>query len=312
MKLRILTPKLVGEVLATSIYTSNGGLLLKGGVVLNTRFLNHLTSLGITTVYIEDENTDITLQEKLDALIRVQVLKDIRDEFMQIAKSKQVDDTEVKRIVNTLIMNINLSENAFAPNNITSSEGDTAFVTHALDVALLSIAVGVGKGYSSEKVQHLAIGALLHDIGKLFTKDSNEHSEVGYDIARTNTWLPSTSTIVIKQHHDVTPPNTHEYSKIVNVCNAYMNLQASNLLPYQIIEQLAINTPFDTYQDFVKTVYTYPNGMEVILNNGQNGVVVSQNKGFPSRPVVVARSAYGLDKLNLTKDLTLFIDQIVI
>jgi HD-GYP domain-containing protein (c-di-GMP phosphodiesterase class II) len=79
--------------------------------------------------------------------------------------------------------------------------------THSVNVAILSIGLGINTGMNRDVVERLGIGALLHDIGKGAIKSSilNKReilSESEFEIMKTHV---SEGEKLLKMHADVTP-----------------------------------------------------------------------------------------------------------
>lgn len=54
-----------GDIIAKTIFTENGNVLLGTGVELSDRFIERLKNLGIDTVYIEDKHTTDIIPEDI-------------------------------------------------------------------------------------------------------------------------------------------------------------------------------------------------------------------------------------------------------
>jgi putative nucleotidyltransferase with HDIG domain len=119
--------------------------------------------------------------------------------------------------------------------------------SHTLDVAALSIALGRKMGYDEDALQELALGALLHDLGKLLipknimfksgrlTEQEFEvmklHPALGYKIIKDELKLPDCIARPALEHQEMYggggyPQNLkaneiHPYSQIVKVADVY-------------------------------------------------------------------------------------------
>lgn len=330
VKLRILTKKLIGHKLAMPIYMANGVVLLNAGNTLLEKLIMKLQDLGINTVYIEDDSYEIELQEMLISKIRLELINDIKTIFDEIKKNNKVDETLVEKIVDKTIENLNLSENAFLYNNVSyDKNSDFHLILHSFEVMIYSIAVGVNLKYNVKKLSSLGIGALLHDIGKVFEAGEN-HTKIGYEFIKKNSKIPTTAYVCLLQHHEyedgsggpqgLTSDKIYELSKIVGICDAYVNLlhNESSPLPNDVIEIMTAKavTKYDheIYRGFTKAIYCYPNGLEVRLNNGKVGIVVKQNKDLPTRPIVAIFEDNKPVLLDLTtqKYQTTFIEEVIL
>lgn len=124
---------------------------------------------------------------------------------------------------------------------------DGVTYSHTLDVTSVSIAIGVKLGLSNAALKRLALGALLHDLGKLFipkpimfkekrlTNDEfavmQHHPEIGYRIIREELGLDDDIARPALEHQELWAgggyPQSlqgnqiHEFSQIVKVADVY-------------------------------------------------------------------------------------------
>lgn len=317
----------IGEKLAAPIYMLNGLMVANKGVVLSEKSIKRIKEMGIESAYIMDENEDVQVEEVLPAQIKLKILKLLDNLFNEAAKKGKLDQKLTIGIVDEIIENINISENAFLLNNIGRQDKDIDLCKHSLNVAILSILVGKNRGYDDKKVLNLGIGALLHDIGKLFTQ-GKDHVTKGYDFVKNISWLSPTSTICVYEHHEnqdgsgypigIKGDKIYELAKIVSICNEYVHLNIDkNIMPNETMDIITAKATNcfdpDIYRNFVQSIYCYSNGISVKLNNGLEGVVIMQNKNFPTRPVVCAyKNGTPFHTYNLIENPTLFIEKICI
>lgn len=326
MRLVLLNEKLIGEELAIAIYLSNGMIFANEGTILSSNNIKLLKNVGIETVYIKDDNNAINLREILKTPIRLQVSRRLKIVFDTIKKSKIVDESEVTNIADLIIDNIDVSENSFMLNNIGQRNNEFRLVTHSINVTVLALITGINMKYSRDKLEKLAIGAILHDVGKLFT-EGEKHCREGYNLIK-NTRIPVTSYMCILRHHEnedgtgypdkIPGSKIHEFAKIVSICDEYNNLLQSGkfALSSTAIEYITSlsGKKFndEIFKYFIGSMYCYPNGLYVRLNDGKLGVVVYQNRDFPARPMVGVIENGVPTICNLMKNLTLFIEKVII
>lgn len=327
MRLVLLNDKLIGRELDMSIYLPNGVVFASKGTILSQSNIIILKNIGIDTVYIKDEDYNIELKETIKTPLRLEVTTLLKKVFEDIKKNNIVNEEKINEIVDKLITNIDASENSFLLNNIGHKNEDFKLVSHSINVCILSILVGINKKYSKDKLQKLAIGALLHDVGKLFD-NSKEHVKAGYDLIKNRSRIPVTAYMSILQHHEFEngtgyPERTkgekiYEFSKIVSMCNEYLNLTQSEKfpLPSMAIEYInsLVGTQFNSevYKDFINSVYCYPNGLYVRLTNNEKGIIIYQNKNFPTRPIVGVLKDGSPILYNLLENLSLFIEEVIL
>lgn len=325
VKLMVLSDKAIGATLASSIYNSNGMLFMNRGILITDKTLFHLKKIGISTIYIEDGNSEVNLQEVLEPSIKIQIIKSLKAEFVSISKNKKINDDVFSNCVKLIIENINLSENALLYDNIGHEDELMKLVTHSLNVTILSVMVGIKRKYDMKKINSLGMGSLLHDVGKLIST-GEDHAEQGYKLAKLNSMFTPTINVTILQHHEnvngtgfpqkINGEKIYEFAKIVAVCNSYINNLSLGILPHEALEKITAqaNIIYDaeTIKDFSSTVYCYPSGLTVQLNNGMSGTIISQNQNFPLRPIVEVVVSEGKKYINLLKELTVFIDKVII
>lgn len=326
MRFALLSNALIGNELAVPIYNDNGMIFINKGIELSEKYIEAIRKLGINTVYVNDGNDEVSLEEILSSNTKLRLVRVLKNEFEKVKANKQIDENAIKNVVQQVIEEINLSENAFLYHNVRQMDETSKLALHSIDVAVLSIFVGAKKKFDEKKLFNLGVGALLHDVGKLIG-EGNEHPEAGYKYIKEKTSLAPTATICILQHHENNNGNGYpnkisgdkifEFSSIVSICDDYINsLVKQQLLPYQAIERIAAQTPYkfksETYQYFNEAICCYPNGLTVKLSNSLEGTVVEQNKNAPSRPIILISKGGKKGYIDLMKNLTLFIEQVKI
>jgi len=125
--------------------------------------------MGFPSVVIDDEITEgIIVADVIKESTRVQALKQIKETFllfkektshekMNVVKLNDLVEDIIEQITNNNDIICNLSEIRSVDNYLYA---------HSVNVCVLSIMTGLSLGYNHYKLNELAIGALLHDIGK--------------------------------------------------------------------------------------------------------------------------------------------------
>lgn len=326
MKFMALNEKTIGKELAVPIYTQSGMIYLNKGSLINERNFQQIKKIGINTIYINDGVDEITLQEVYETPLKLKAINELKNIFEDSKKTNYIQEVPLIKIVEDMIKHINISENAYLYNNVGKQDELFELCNHSINVTLLAIIVGYNKKYTPDKLLKLGIGAILHDIGKLFTSEK-KHVIEGYNLAKKNTYFSPTSYMCIRSHHEtengtgypdkLTGDKIYEFTKIVSICNEYMNMLSSEsvVLPHEAIETITAmgqqKFSNDIYKDFITSIYCYPNGLTVKLSNGSEAIVVNQNKDMPTRPVVAVKFNNELRCIDLVKMLTLFIDKVI-
>lgn len=310
-----------GNVLARSIYTGDGRPLLNTGVQLTVGMLSTLRRLGVTMIYIQDKRfQDVVVEEVVSEETRREALVNLAVAVQCIQGGKEFDTKVMSQTTNAIIDE--MIKNRKVLINLTDIRTmDNRLFVHSLNVCILSVVVGINMRLNRNQLTDLAIGALLHDIGKIEVPESvkkQEDEELPADLANDekHTWrgykrLRKKNDISIiaahcaLQHHEhidgsgyprgLKEEEIHQFAKIVAVANEYDNLISGDedrlpMLPHEATEVLMslAGKSFDheIVIQFLRAIAVFPTGMSVRLDTGQVGVVVGQHKGLPTRPVV--------------------------
>ncbi|WP_424767795.1 HD-GYP domain-containing protein [Paenibacillus sp. sgz302251] len=330
-----------GQYLGKSVYSGNGRVLLAAGVPLTVYMINTLNRIGVTMLYIQDPTfDDVNTEDILSEATKQAILHEMNNVFEAIRSGK---DWSSK--------NIGISAGLILDDVISSSEllvqltdirtKDNAQYVHAMNVCLISIVIGMNMGLNQSQLKELAIGALLHDIGK---NGAEEHDDTSIDIKKHHTWrgfelLKSKKEFslliahIALQHHEqsngkgipraLTASEIHLFAKIVAVANKYDNLinhlDGTGRLPHEACEDLMAMSEKQLEHailvHFVNIISVYPNGVTVRLSTKETGVVVRQHRGLPGRPVVrVVRTEdekLDITEVDLAQHTTVFIEAVL-
>lgn len=200
-----------------------------------------------------------------------------------------------------------------------SREGGLAF--HALNVMALSLMVGKTLRLTHEEMNHLALGALLHDIGKqdipprvlraaqrTAPEEDFYRAHIGYGIKAVSALrtLPEAVRAIIACHHEhwdgsgfpnrLAAEKIPRLARITAIANRYDNLcnpfdLRDAKAPAEALRQLfgSERTRYDPQllQLFIKTLGVYPPGTFVALSDGGVGMVVETNPSDLLHPLVM-------------------------
>lgn len=311
-----------GNILARSIYTSDGLSLLNAGVQLTVGMMSTLRRLGVTAIYIQDERfADVVTEEILSEQTKREALAAFAMTVNVVQNGKQLSSKAISEATSNIVDEIMRNQKVLLNLSDIRTKDNAQFL-HALQVCTLSTVIGVNLGLPKPQLQELAIGSLLHDIGKTEipikekqqedmeltgnVHDETQHTWRGYKRLRKLKEFSITIPHVALQHHEhvdgtgyprrLAGEDIHRYAKIVAIANYYDNLVAGDgvegrrLLPYEATERLMgyAGKRFDleTVIAFLRSIAIYPNGTSVKLSTGQIGVVVGQHLGLPARPIV--------------------------
>ncbi len=197
---------------------------------------------------------------------------------------------------------------------------DEYLYNHMANTGFLAILLGHNLGVSRVRLSDLALGAMLHALGRFRGPHQLlRRAELGPDEEAEEGLHPYRALAAMLEGHKLTtktltsavvalqydlhrgrtpvrlPPRYHPFAMIVRVCEEYDALTSEledrpALTPDQTIKAL-IEAPPEQYDPLILTVFTnmmglYPCGTTVSLSSGEVAVVVHPNPDQPKRPLV--------------------------
>ena len=195
-------------------------------------------------------------------------------------------------------------------------------VSHCLNTCILAIVFGVHLGLSKDSIIELALGALLHDIGKMRTPVSildkpsllsadefdvvKKHPVDGYNILRKHKELSEKCLEIVQLHHERIGGQGYPFGlkgekvpvhvRIVAIADVYDEITSNRVYHEGVPAHTGLNMMFnwgprdfgdDLMQEFIRCIGIYPIGSVVELDKGILGIVMSTNPGSRLRPVVM-------------------------
>ena len=214
-----------GMTVGKSLYDINHKLLLSKGSVISRTYVDRIKVLGYQGIYIDDElSNDIEVKDVIRDELRMKAVQSIKDAFIYSDVETKGGQKQIKAkmdITKMLISNIveEIIENKDTMVNLIDLKffDDYTFF-HSVNVAVLSVLIGVELGLSREHLFNLGLAGILHDIGKIFidkdilnkpsklTDDEylimKKHSDYGYNYLKENYEIPSEFYVAVLQHHE--------------------------------------------------------------------------------------------------------------
>ena len=313
-----------GSILGKKLQNSKGDILLREGVVLDSNYINKIINYGISSLYIEDEfSENIEVKEVINDELRTKAVDSVKNIFIQNTNDERKLLENFKAItamVESIIAKI-LDNNESTLDIVDLKLFDEYTYYHSVNVAVISLAIGIALKLDNEQLKHLGIGAILHDFGKVFIDKNilnkngkltdNEfgiiknHSRLGYDFLKEKLSLSSHSHMVILQHHEKWNGNgyplklsgnrIHSLARIVSVADVYDALTSDRpyrkaMLPSDGFEMILSEngTSFDPeiVNIFKKKIAPYPVGSQILLSNGYAGIVSKNLEDYGTRPKI--------------------------
>lgn len=277
--MRLVSTKstVIGSILGKSIYNDKGKILLNKGVKLDGRMLSRLEKMGITYIYLLDEQTkDIVYKSTIPEKLRREAIHTIEDTFRQTEKEGNLDKSFVidkaskkfSKLIGNLLDEIKTDQNLISIMSDVYTYDHYIF-SHSLNVTLYSLAIGLQLKLSKKDLETLGMGAILHDVGKMqipenillkpgrLTEDEfleiKKHAEAGFDILRGVHSLPLIVAHCAFQHHErlngsgyprgISGDDIHTFAKIIAVADVFDAVTSNRIyrnamLPHEGMEIL--------------------------------------------------------------------------
>lgn len=333
-----------GMVLAQDVSIEVGGNpLLTRGQVLKDSYIRKLIALNIMGVYIESQiSADIHVTGIIDNKLKKEALTTVKHVFEDFYSTNKLNLSEVlsiRDIAERLVMDI-LSHNEILINLIDLKGYDDYTYKHSLCVAIIAITVGVKLGLDEKHLNMLAMGGLLHDVGKMVISKEilnkpgrlsteeyeamKKHPVAAVRMLQNNPYIPESVLKAIESHHEKYDGTGYPsqlkgeripyLGRILAVADVYDALTSERpyrkpCFPNEAIEYMMGNAfvhfDYDVLEAFLRSVAAYPAGMLVVLSSGQMALVVKNNPENTLRPIVrlVDSEASGEDDIDLLHDL---------
>lgn len=191
-------------------------------------------------------------------------------------------------------------------------------VQHAVNVAIISVALGHGLHYEADRLKELGIAALLHDIGmtqyedmahqpRLLLKKEMEqiknHVLAGDKILKKMS--PVLSEAILSAQYEIHERadgsgypagrrSLHEFAKIISLVDTFESMMHPRPFRPRYAITEVYKRIFDAKEKFdpsyikalVDRLGFFPNGSFVQLNTKEVARVIAQNKKSPLRPMV--------------------------
>lgn len=326
-------------LLAKDIYSDTGSILLKRGTKLTAALLKRIEDNSIYTIYIDDGYSHGEIQELIRPELKVKAIQTLKETFTFIEKSlaqeKKMDLALKKQLmlksmekyiaglknISEIIIDEISANHQLMINLVDIKNLNNFTYEHSLNVAVLSLIVGIELKFTTTQLSQLFLGALLHDVGKTllprelvnksepYTEEEqiliNSHPLLGYDYLKENYAFSIPSKMSVLQHHErfdgtgfpkgLPGSVIHKFAKIVAVADCYDLMTSDSPRnrahpPNEALEYImgSCGTHFDMEiaEIFSRKIVPYPEGTVVRLSDESLAVVVHVNINYPMRPVI--------------------------
>lgn len=307
-----------GMILGRAVYDLQGTTLLCHGAVLTSAHISRLRELGYPGLYIrspwESESLDAFEPVKMETRLAAQAVLSGAAKGIELkgAPASSVRLDEFRKVAESLVDEL-LSSPDLLLSVVEIRTFDNYTFVHSVNTCILSVMAGIALGLERSKLLELAVGALLHDLGKMFVPleilrkptrlDADEvaqvqaHTERGYHILRDQIGLLSAH--VAYQHHERCDGSGYPrglkrdeiipYAKIVAVADSFDAMTTDR--PYSramypdeatgaLLKEAPAKYDYQCVISVTRCVSVYPVGSAVTLETGEVGEVVGATKVF--------------------------------
>lgn len=314
-----------GYKLASDLVLSRNRILLRKGRILTDSLIKKIAQLGYQGLYIDDE-----LSEGLyvNDLVSAELKMTMKNELESLLDNTQLHRPSAFRLrlqtINKLLqctVDEIVHSNQVMVNMIDLRTYDDYTYSHSLNVSILSVVIGITLGLNKKTLHQLALGALLHDTGKMFVdkdilnkpsrltpeefEEIKKHSERGYIYLSDYMDIPDVARNTALQHHEqfngkgypqgLSGEAIHLFGRIVGVADVFDALTSDRpyrkaMLPSDAIEYImgGYNSMFDpsVVNALTRKVAPYPIGTCIRLSTGETGIVTKNYEFASLRPMI--------------------------
>lgn len=316
---------------AENMYDPSGRMLVRAGTALSRRMIDMLRGSGIFSLYVNDSYSMNSLVPPVAGELKVELTREMANLYeivrLRFESGREVEESTLRPLYKVMDLAEHVQfEVHRAPRkhigyiDIKTLDGYT--VGHSINVAILSLLLGLDMDLDRQQQQDLFIGGLFHDIGmngvneKIIMKNGKlnmdefmkikEHPQIGHDLFRGFSFATAHMRSIVLTHHEKLDgsgyPNgldaerIHSLTRIVTVVDSYDAMTSDRaysraVMPFEAIRHIASGTGRqfdpDITERFFKKVQPYPEGTLVSLSNGQSALVVVVDGNDPLRPTVL-------------------------
>lgn len=321
MRIKRINKVTPDRIAGSNVYDVSGRCVLKRGEPLTAQLIGLMGTLGVEGIYVQDHD-DGANSNLFDSVLYEKALLTFAEASSCLDSQYATGDfglsiEKVESIIDELLSFFS-SEERIAVSHLSYSPAHEHLPFHCVNVCIYSLLTGIELGLGREHLIAMGTGAFMHDVGLLLAEKGQylredefsrqqimAHSWRGYELLKTNPRVSLESLYIVLQHHERFDGSGYpqglrgnqipEICRIVAIADCYDALTSNRpyrqrILPFEAMEYLQGDAA-DTFDQAVvsalsKRIFIYPVGLEVVLNNGEHGVVIGGQPGFPSRPLV--------------------------
>lgn len=268
----------------------------------------------------ERQRSSTTIDEERARMrfLRQESIVAVRDLMGNVRVERQVDLQRIEPVIEKMMGAVMRHQDALIPL-LRLKDHDQYSFQHSVSVAALSLAFGATLGFDEVTLRQVALGALLHDIGKACTPEHilNKPGRLSddemirmrehvVDSHRILAETPGISQLALESasfHHERFDGSGYPYglvgddipihAQVVSIADAYDAMTSGRCYQHRIEPTDALRRMFgaanqhfreDMLQAFTRTVGIYPVGSLVRLDNEHLAIVLEVDRDNLLKP----------------------------
>ena len=343
----------------TKIAKQNGKFSLSApGHIKNNKVISHLKSKKVISVFIDDSKTipnpALATSNNHKAKDRTLIKAEIKEAKAIFSESKKIQKKLFAQALTGMPVDLapviqvtNKSVDAIFNNPdslacmINIREKDEYLLEHSVAVSVYITIFAHHLNISKEIIQHLSVGAFLHDIGKIKIPDSvlnkpgkltddefnvmKTHVNHSINIIKETSGINALSLEVAALHHEklngegypfqVEGKDISKYGRMIAICDIFDALTANRVYKegfthnksFSILRTLAKSNHLDStlVDQFIRCIGVFPIGSLVQLESKKLAIVEQRNENSPIQPKVRSFYSVNLNQYLDTQDIDL-------
>jgi len=331
----------VGYYVVDIATQQNNYSLSAPGVIKNKDVINNLENKGVTSVLVDKSKTVLSEANSAPRKDRQTIAKEVKEAKAIFDQSKTIQkkvfadalagcDLDLAPVIEATNKTVDAVFNS--PDSLACvvniREKDEYLLEHSVAVCVYMSIFARHLKMPEKVVQHLAIGAFLHDVGKIMIPDEilnkpgrltdeefvimKTHANHSIDIIKKTPGISKLSLEVAALHHEklngggyphqVKGDDISKFGRMIAVCDIFDALTATrvykegftHMKAFSILRELVKENHLDhtLVEDFIRCIGSFPVGSLVQLNSKKLAVVEQRNSEDPTKPTV--RSFYSV------------------
>lgn len=252
--------------------------------------------------------------------IHNQALHIMKGVLADVKMGRAINLHAVKHAADDIVASIFRNHNALSCLGMIRLK-DNYLMEHSVNLAVLIGIWGRFMEMEYDYIREMAVGALLHDVGKILVPDSILHKPGRLDddelvVMKTHPYhshqilaaLPEISPVAVEmaeQHHEKVDGSGYPsglvkeqlslHGRMLAIVDVYDAITADRcyhdrITPHEALRRMLqwVDSHFDSelLAQFIKAIGVYPIGSVVCLDSGKMGVVIENHQGNLLKPTV--------------------------